>query len=127
MSLTGIAMRGALATSLAVSGYIHALLYIHGYRHIPAIGTAFLNQASVSLAVALLILVGGPAWLRGAAAVVAGGALVAFILSRTIGIFGFSERGWEPSPHAAISAAAELLTVALAAVYLVRARRATQD
>jgi hypothetical protein len=118
-----LALRSGLAASLAVGGFIHALLYVHGYRHIPAIGTAFLIQASVSFAVALLLLVGGPAWLRGAAAAVAGGALVAFILSRTIGVFGFSERGWEPSPHAAISVAAELLTVALAAAWL-RVRRA---
>jgi hypothetical protein len=118
-----LALRSGLAASLAVGGFIHALLYVHGYRHIPAIGTAFLIQASVSFAVALLILVGGPAWLRGAAAAVAGGALVAFILSRTVGVFGFSERGWEPSPHAAISVAAELLTVALTAAWL-RVRRA---
>jgi hypothetical protein len=118
-----LALRSGLAASLAVGGFIHALLYVHGYRHIPAIGTAFLIQASVSFAVALLLLVGGPAWLRGAAAAVAGGALVAFILSRTVGVFGFSERGWEPSPHAAISVAAELLTVALAAAWL-RVRRA---
>jgi hypothetical protein len=118
-----LALRSGLAASLAVGGFIHALLYVHGYRHIPAIGTAFLIQASVSFAVALLLLVGGPAWLRGAAAAVAGGAKVAFILSRTIGVFGFSERGWEPSPHAAISVAAELLTVALAAAWL-RVRRA---
>ena len=122
-----LVLRSGLAASLAVAGFIHALLYVHGYRHIPAIGTAFLIQASVSFAVALLILAGGPAWLRWAAAAVAGGALVAFILSRTIGVFGFSERGWEPSPHAGISLAAELLTVGLAAAYLVRGRRATQD
>lgn len=122
-----LVLRSGLAASLAVVGFIHALLYVHGYRHIPAIGTAFLIQASVSFAVALLILAGGPAWLRGAATAVAGGALVAFILSRTIGVFGFSERGWEPSPHAGISVAAELLTVGLAAAYLVRGRRARQD
>src|SRR5579884_2817281 len=122
-----LALRSSLAASLAVGGFIHALLYVHGYRHIPAIGTAFLIQASVAFAVALLILVGGPAWLRWAAAAVAGGALVAFILSRTIGIFGFSERGWQPAPHAAISVTAEPLTVVLAAVYLVRGQRGRQD
>ncbi|BBU24131.1 hypothetical protein [Mycobacterium xenopi] len=51
--------------------------------------------------------------LRVAAAAVAGGALVAFLLSRTTGLFGFFERGWEPSPYAAISVAAELLAVAV--------------
>jgi hypothetical protein len=35
----------------------------------------------------------------------AGGALVTFVLSRIVGLFGFSERGWVPPPHAAISVA----------------------
>jgi hypothetical protein len=55
---------------------------------------------------------------------VAGGALVAFVLSRTVGLFGFSERGWQPSPHAAVSVVAELLTVGLWVAYLIDRRRA---
>ena len=113
MTFTDILLRIGLAASLAVSGVIHAYLYIHGYQHIPTIGTSFLIQASVSFALALLILVGGPGWLRWAAAGLAGGSLVAFALSRTVGLFGFSERGWDPSPHAAISVGAEVLTVLL--------------
>jgi drug/metabolite transporter (DMT)-like permease len=111
--------RVAMAVALAVSGVSHAYLYIHGYHHIPTIGTAFVVQASVSFALALLILIGGPLWLQWAAAAVAGGALGAFVLSRTVGLFGFSEQGWQPSPHAAISVAAEVLTVGLWAAYLV--------
>ena len=53
-----------------------------------------------------------------AAATVAGGALAAFALSRTVGLLGFSERGWQPSPHAAVSVASELLTVGLWVGYL---------
>ena len=101
------------AATLAVSGLSHAYLYVHGYQHIPMIGSAFVTQAGTSLALAVLILAGGPGWLRWAAAVMSGGALVAFALSRTVGLFGFSERGWQPSPHAVISVAAELLTVGL--------------
>ncbi|OBH83084.1 hypothetical protein A5681_21650 [Mycobacterium scrofulaceum] len=106
-------IRVGLAVSLAVSAASHAYLYVHGYRHIPDIGAAFLVQASVSFAIALLILLGGPEWLRWAAAAVAGGSLVAFALSRTVGVLGFSERGWEPAPHAGITVAAEVLTVLL--------------
>ncbi|HXY67637.1 MAG TPA: hypothetical protein VEI45_25515 [Mycobacterium sp.] len=116
--------RIGIAVALAVSGISHAYLYIHGYRHIPTIGTAFVVQASVSFAVAALILFGGPAWLRWAAAMLAGGSLVAFALSRTVGLFGFSEQGWQPSPHAAVDIVAEVLTVTLWAVYLVEGRRA---
>ena len=114
-------LRLGLALSLAISAYSHAYLYIHGYQHIPMIGTAFLIQASVSFALALLIVAGGPGWLQWAAAAVAGGSLVAFVLSRTVGVFGFLEHGWDPAPHAAISVAAEALTVLLWAVGLVRA------
>jgi hypothetical protein len=106
-------LRLGLAAALAVSAFSHAYLYIHGYQHIPMIGTAFLIQASVSFSLAVLIVAGGPWWLDWAAAAMAGGSLVAFALSRTIGLFGFSERGWDPSPHAAVTVAAEVLCVLL--------------
>jgi hypothetical protein len=123
MTFVETATRFGIAATLAVSGISHAYLYIHGYQHIPTIGVAFVLQASVSLAVAALILIGGPDWLQWAAAMVAGGALVAFVLSRTVGLFGFSEQGWQPSPHAAVSVVAELLTVGLWAAYLVGRRQ----
>jgi hypothetical protein len=118
-----ILIRLAMAAALTVTGISHAYLYVHGYRHIPTIGTAFVVQASVSFALAVLILIGGPSWLQWAAAAVSGGALGAFALSRTVGLFGFSETGWEPAPHAAISVAAEVLAVGLWAVAVIRHRR----
>ncbi|AFJ37247.1 MULTISPECIES: hypothetical protein [Mycobacterium] len=111
--MIGALVRLGLAASLALSAVSHAYLYVHGYQRIPAIGTGFLVQASVSLAIALLIVAGGPAWLRWAGAAMAAGSLVAFALSRTVGLFGFSERGWDPSPHAAISVAAEVVILLL--------------
>jgi hypothetical protein len=123
MTFADVMTRIGIAAAMAVSGISHAYLYIHGYQHIPTIGAAFILQASVSFAVAVLILIGGPGWLRWAAALVAGGALVAFVLSRSVGLFGFSERGWQPSPHAAVSVIAELLTVGLWVAYLIDGRR----
>jgi hypothetical protein len=123
MTSAQIAVRVGLATSLAATAASHTYLYLHGYQHIPTIGSAFLLQASASFAVAVLICLGGPGWLQWTAAAVAGGSLVAFVLSRTVGLLGFSERGWEPSPCAAISVGAEVLTVALWAVVLVRRSR----
>jgi hypothetical protein len=113
MNLTSILVRIGFAVSLLSSAASHAYLYVHGYQHIPMIGTAFLIQASVSFAVAALILLGGPWWLRWTAAALAGGSLVAFALSRTAGLFGFTEHGWDPSPYAAISVGAEVLTLLL--------------
>jgi hypothetical protein len=40
-------------------------------------------------------------------------ALVAFVLSRIVGRFGFSERGWVLAPHAAIGRRGELLVEVL--------------
>jgi drug/metabolite transporter (DMT)-like permease len=120
-------IRLGMAAAMAISGASHAFLYIHGYQHIPIIGTAFVVQASVSFALAVLILIGGPSWLQWAAAAVSGGALGAFVLSRTVGLFGFSETGWEPAPHAAISVAAEVLAVGLWAAYLIGRRFGRPD
>jgi hypothetical protein len=46
-----------------------------------------------------------------AGALLSVGTLIAFALLRTMGLFGFTERGWEPSPQAAVSVIAEVLTV----------------
>jgi hypothetical protein len=113
MTITNLVGRIALSASLAVSGVLHAYLYVDGYRGIPTVGPAFLMQGSAFCALAVLILAGGPAWLRVAAAIGAAGSLVAFGLSRTSGLFGFIETGWQPAPYAAISVVAEVLTVVL--------------
>jgi hypothetical protein len=64
----------------------------------------------------------GPSRLRVAAAAGAAASLVAFALSRTVGLFGFTETGWQPKPYAMISVFAEILTVLLVAVAPVRQR-----
>ncbi|TDZ44320.1 hypothetical protein [Mycobacteroides franklinii] len=115
-----ITYRLAPAMALAVSGYAHAYLYMHGYQHIPTIGPAFLVQAAAFFAMAVLIVVGAPDWMVAAAGLGSAGALVAFALSRTVGLFGFSERGWTPAPYAVISVLTELAAVALASVLLAK-------
>ena len=124
MSFAGVTTRIGIAAAVAISGISHAYLYIHGYQHIPTIGAAFVLQASILCALALLILIGGPAWLQWAAAMVAGGALIAFALSRTVGLFGFFEQGWQPAPYAAVSVVAEALAIGLWAAHLIGWRRA---
>ncbi|MDT7765470.1 MAG: hypothetical protein QOC63_4890 [Mycobacterium sp.] len=122
MKITDLALRTAISATLTVSGVIHAYLYIHGYRDIPAIGPAFLLQGSVFCALAVLILAGGPAWLQLVGAIGAMGSLVAFALSRSVGIFGFTETGWQPSPYAVITVAAEMLTLLLVGATVLRQR-----
>ena len=111
--------RYAAAVLLAASGYIHADLYLHGYRAIPLVGPAFLLQASGSFAIAFLLLLGNVVLLRLAAAGLAAGALVGFALSRTVGIGTFVERGLDPAPQALISILAEIGVLVLLAIPLV--------
>jgi len=66
------AMRVGIGATLAVSGVIHAYLYIHGYNHVPTVGPAFLLQASMFCALAVLVLAGGPYWLQLAGALLSG-------------------------------------------------------
>ena len=128
MKIVNLTLRTAISASLAASGVVHAYLYIHGYRDIPAVGPGFLLQGSLFCALALLILAGGPAWLQLVAAIGAAGSLVAFTLSRTAGLFGFTETGWQPSPYAAITVVAEVLTLLLVGTTALRQRpRASKD
>ncbi|PND59767.1 hypothetical protein CRM90_02055 [Mycobacterium sp. ENV421] len=109
-----------IAASLLVSAASHGYLYLHGYSAVPVVGRGFLVLTSVFLALAILIAVGGPAWLRAVALVAALGSLGAFAMSRTVGLQGFVEHGWQPAPHAVISVLAETVTVGLCAWSLVR-------
>jgi hypothetical protein len=106
------------ASCLAVSGVIHAQLYLHDYRALPGVGPAFLLQASGACAVALLLALTTTAVLRLAAAGLAAGALAGFIASRTIGVFGFVEYGLHPEPQALISILVEAAALGLLAVSL---------
>lgn len=108
--------RYAAAALLALSGYIHADLYLHGYQAIPLVGPAFLLQASGSFAIAVLLLFGNVLILRLAAAGLAAGALVGFAMSRTVGIGTFVEHGFDPAPQALISVLAEVAVLALLVV-----------
>lgn len=111
-----LALRLAVAVTVAVSGYIHARLYIDGYHVVHDIGTMFLLQASVSFAVAVLLLVTASPVLLLAAAGTALGALGGFIGSRTVGVFGFTEHGLQPAPQSLLSVVAECATLLLLAL-----------
>jgi hypothetical protein len=113
----------AVAGTTAASGYIHAQLYISGYRFIHVVGVMFLLQAGVSFAVAALLLIGGPLALRVVAAGAAAGALAGFTASRTVGVFGFTERGFQPAPQALYSVLAEAATLVLLTPTLLQVAR----
>lgn len=111
-ALTGVRVLTAVAT--AVTGYVHADLYLNnGYRVIHVVGPSFLLLSSGAFAVAALLLIGGSPVLRLGAAAVAAGALGGFVMSRTVGVFGFTETGLQPAPQALVSLISELGALAL--------------
>ena len=119
---TGIRLLIAVAT--AVTGFVHANLYVDGgYRAIHVVGPSFLLLSSGAFAVAALLLISGSPVLRLGAAAVAGGALGGFVMSRTVGVFGFTERGLQPAPQAVISLISELSALALLLWWEVMLRR----
>ena len=122
--MKALALRVVIAAGLVIGGASHAYLYLHGYGQVPTIGPAFLIQASVSFAAALLILAGGPDWLIWGAGALALGSLGAFAMSRTIGLAGFIERGWQPAPHALVSVVAEAVTALACGAWVLGAARA---
>jgi hypothetical protein len=66
--------------------------------------------------VAVLLLVSGSPVLRLLAVGLALGALGGFVMSRTVGIFGFVERGLQPAPQAILSLLFEIIVVAIVVV-----------
>jgi hypothetical protein len=111
--LVPLLLRLAVVGTVTESGYLHAKLYVGSYRFIPHIGVMFLLQSSVSFAVAALLLLAGPLVVELAAAGTALGALGGFTLSRTTGLWGFSERGFQPHPDALLSVLSEIATLVL--------------
>ncbi len=113
VSVRVVVFRVVAALCLAGTGWVHADLYLSGYRQIAYVGPAFLLLASGSFAVAALLLVSGSPVLRLGAAGLSLGALFGFVLSRTVGIFGFVERGLQPAPQAVLSLLFEIVAVIL--------------
>lgn len=108
-----VMVRIAAAALLAAIGWVHTDLYLHGYRAIPTVGPMFLLLASASFAVAVLMLASESLVLRLLAIGLAGSALIGFLMSRTIGVFGFVEHGWQPVPDAVLSVLFEFGVLAL--------------
>lgn len=118
--IRSLAPRILVALCLAATGLLHADLYLNGYRAIPVIGVAFEWQAAASVALAVLLPIAYPVVLRLAAAALSAGALGAFVLSRTTGLVGFTEYGWQPAPQAALTVLAESAALVGLALPLLR-------
>lgn len=109
-------LRVAIAVGSVLGGIIHLRLYLDTYRDVPIenLGRSFVLNAVASFAAAVIVVVVRTRWAALVPLAVANATLIGFGLSRTDrGVFGFTERGWTPSPEAALSVAVEIATAAL--------------
>lgn len=113
--------RLAAATFVLAGGYIHFDLWRDGYRAIRYIGPLFVANAVVSVLLVLALLLRPDARVALAGVVFSMGSLAALVLSRTIGLLGFTERGW--SDMAVQATTAEIGAVVAIALVVVARRR----
>jgi hypothetical protein len=113
-----LAVLALAALAVAVGGWEHAYLYHRGYSDIDTIGPLFLVNAVASLATVLVLLARRPVPFVVLSLAISIGSLVAIVLTRTTGLFGFEESGYDSRAVLTIVAevAAVVLTVAGAAL-----------
>ena len=117
------AARWLAAAAILVGGLVHIYLYYQGYRSFPNanLGRSFVLNAVASAAVATLLVARSDRLIQLAGIAVAAGTLIAFTLTRVTdrGIFGFTEKGLDPSPEAIIALVAEIAAIVLLILTLV--------
>ncbi|HEY6425145.1 MAG TPA: hypothetical protein VIY28_18270 [Pseudonocardiaceae bacterium] len=108
-------------------GWIHGQLWAQGYREVPVVGTLFLLNAIVAVALAVALLVVPTRLLSAAAAVTAAftaGTLLGLVVSLTVGLFGVHESLQTPLvPATLVVESAGILVLGLTAVLAARSRR----
>ncbi len=118
-------LRGLVAAAVLLSADIHLVLWLDGFADIPVIGPLFLVNvvAGLLLGVGMLIV---RHWLLTFLAAGFGAAtFAAYLISRTVGLFGVQEQTWDP--QAVLAAVAEIVAAVGGLVLLVaqlRSRRA---
>lgn len=107
-------LRWAAAALVLAAGIVHVVLWNDGYRDIDNIGPAFLLNVLASVVVAVALVVTGHWLVVVAGLALVNGTLAAFALTRTdAGFLDFTERGWQPSPEAALALVFEIAAGAL--------------
>lgn len=105
---------------LFASGGIHLDLYLTSYSHVPTIGTLFLLQFAAAIALGVALLAVSRPLVPAAAGVFALGTIVAYALSRGVGLFGFHER---PTTAGLLAGLLELGAFGAAELLLVDGKR----
>jgi predicted lipoprotein with Yx(FWY)xxD motif len=109
-------LQAAGALLLAVSGAVHLVLYLTGYRSIPVIGWLFLVQVVVAFVLAVAVLVTHSGLAAAASAGFALSTLAAYLLAVLTGLFGFREIRTRAGIAAGLIEVAAFGVLALAAI-----------
>jgi len=114
--------RLAATAFVLLGGLVHLQLWRSGYRGIPYVGPSFLANVGVSsvLAVAVFALHDRRVDLAGIVFSVA--SLGALVMSRTVGLFGFTERAWTLQAQRASAAEIGAVVALLAVLAATRLR-----
>ena len=108
------------ALLVLAGGLVHLQLWEGGYRGIDTVGDLFLVQVGSSVLAALALLVLPGRIVAAGVALLAVGSLVALVLSRTVGVFGFTDVGI--TPESVTAAVAEAAAIGALAVGFLAAR-----
>jgi hypothetical protein len=123
--MTARLARAFAAALLLAGGIVHFNLWNSGYRHIPTIGLLFMANFVGSIALAAAVMTSRRAGVAFAGITFAAGSLVALVLSRTVGVFGFTEAIW--TTQATTTLVTEVgAIVALGAAVIIQRRAAPE-
>lgn len=122
-SAGNVVARGLTAAAVLLSADIHLALYFDGFSDISVIGPLFLLNAAGGIVIGVAVLAWRH-WLPVLGAIGFGAlTLAAFLLSRTVGLFGVHEQLWDAQSVLAMIADAVALVGGLALLVRARERR----
>ncbi|MER6052123.1 hypothetical protein ABT168_32600 [Streptomyces sp. NPDC001793] len=108
--LADVSLRGTAAVCALLSAGAHLLIAPEHLKEVAYIGVLFTVGGGTLLFTALGLAWRNPvpAWLLGV--VVSGGMLLGFALSRTVGLPGYQDEGWDP-PYGILCMVAEVVFI----------------
>ncbi len=113
-------LRYVAAALVLLNGAVHLYLYVREYHRVDIIGPLFLLNAAAAVLIAVVLVAKPQGAFAVAALVFSVVTLGAFLMSRTTGLFGFSESGFDSK--ALLGTVAEAGAVAVLAVWFAATR-----
>jgi hypothetical protein len=113
-------LRYAAAALVVLNGAVHLYLYVREYHRVDIIGPLFLLNAAAAVLIAVVLVAKPQGVFAVAALVFSVLTLGAFVLSRTTGLFGFSESDFDSK--ALLGTVAEAGAVAVLATWFAATR-----